>query len=111
MYLYCFAREVSIIADHKPLVAIFKKDVATLPQRIQGILPRIHQFRVKILYKPGPYLFITDWLSRHNHTENKDAEIPGMDVKVDAIQTMTNIPECMSKQQSQQATSHDNHIS
>ena len=32
---YCFAREVSIITDHKPLVAIFKKDVATLSQRLQ----------------------------------------------------------------------------
>ena len=29
---YCFAREVSIITDHKPLVPIFKKDVATLSQ-------------------------------------------------------------------------------
>ena len=29
---YCFAREVLIITDHKPLVAIFKKDVSTLLQ-------------------------------------------------------------------------------
>ena len=34
--------------------------------------------------------------SRHNHTENKDAEIHGMDIKVDAIQMMANIPEYMS---------------
>ena len=26
---YCFAREISTIIDHKPLVAIFKKDVVT----------------------------------------------------------------------------------
>ena len=32
---YCFAREVSIITDHKPLVAILKQDVATLSQRLQ----------------------------------------------------------------------------
>ena len=32
---HCFAREVSIIMDHKPLVTIFKKDVATLSQRLQ----------------------------------------------------------------------------
>ena len=32
---YCIAREVSIITDHKPLVTIFKKDVATLLQRLQ----------------------------------------------------------------------------
>ena len=29
---YCFARDVSIIMDHKPLVAIFKKDIVTLSQ-------------------------------------------------------------------------------
>ena len=27
---YCFGREVLIITDHKPLVSMFKKDVATL---------------------------------------------------------------------------------
>ena len=40
---YCFAMEVSVIMDHKSLVAIFKKDVANLSQGIQCILPRIHQ--------------------------------------------------------------------
>ena len=95
-HYYSFVRQVSIITDHKPLVAIFKKDVATLLEGIQHILLRIHKFQVRIFYKPGPDLFITDWLSRHNHTENKDSEIYGMDIKVDAIQTATNIPECMS---------------
>ena len=32
---YCFVREVSIITDHQPLVAIFRKDIAMLSQRIQ----------------------------------------------------------------------------
>ena len=35
---YCSGREVLIITDHKPLVAMFKKDVATLLQCIQHIL-------------------------------------------------------------------------
>ena len=48
-----------------------------------------------------------DWLSRHNYTESKDEEICGMAVKVDTIQTMTNIPECMSIPQFQQATTQD----
>ena len=30
---YCFTTEISIITDHKPLVATFKMDVATLLQR------------------------------------------------------------------------------
>ena len=35
---YSFVREVTIITDHKPLIAIFKKDVAILSQRLQQIL-------------------------------------------------------------------------
>ena len=54
---YCFAREVLIITDHKPLTAIFKKDVATLPQCTQCILLKIHQYRIQIMYKPGPEIF------------------------------------------------------
>ena len=66
--------------------------------------------RVKIIYKPGPDLFIADWLSREHHKENKDGEITGMQLNVDVIQTTTNIPDCMMIQQLQQATSQDNHL-
>ena len=46
---YCLRREVLIITDHKPLVAMFKKDVATLLQCIQCILLKIHKYRVQII--------------------------------------------------------------
>ena len=71
--------------DHKPLVAIFKKDMATLSQRMHCILLRIHQFHVRIVCKPEPEPFIADWLSRHNHKENKDAGIHSIDIKIDTI--------------------------
>ena len=74
-HYYCFGREILIITDHKPLVAMFKKDVAMLSQHIQHILLKIHQYRVQIIYKPGPDIFIADWLSRHNHVEGKDKPI------------------------------------
>ena len=57
---YCFGREVIVITDHKPLVAILKKDVATLSQCMQCILLKIHQYRVQIIYRPGPKIFIAD---------------------------------------------------
>ena len=93
---YCFAREVHIITNHKLLVAIFKKDVAVLSQCIQHILLKIHQYRVQILYKSGPEKFIADWLSQHNHQKGKDEPIWDMDVRVDTIQSPTDIPECIS---------------
>ena len=70
-HYYQIAREVSIITDDKPLVAVFKKDVATLSQKLQCILLRIDQYRVSILCKPEPDLFIADWLLRQNHDKIK----------------------------------------
>ena len=53
---------------------------------------------------------ITDWLSRHNQRWNKDIEIHDLDIKVNSIQTATNIPECMSIPQLQQAMAQDDHL-
>ena len=71
---------------------------------------KIHQYRVQILYKPGPKILIVDWLSHHNHRENKDEAIQGMDIRVDAIQVMTDVLECISISQIQQATMWDRHL-
>ena len=106
----CFGREMLINMDHKLLVFMFKKDVAMLLQCIQCILLKIHQYRVQIMYKPGPDIFIADWLSRHNHIEGKDKLIEDMDVQVDAIQSTTDMPECVSIVEIQQALAHDDHL-
>ena len=107
---YCFAREVCIITNHKPLVATFKKDVTTPLQCLQHILLNIHQYRVQIIYKSGPEIFIADWLSQHNHEEGKDKLIKDMDIRIDAIQSATDIPECISISQIQQASVQDDHL-
>ena len=90
------------MTHHKSLVAIFKKDMATLSQILQQILLRIHQYIVKIICKPCPDLFIVDWLSRQNHEEDKDEEIAGMQVNVNTVETAINIPECMMIHELQQ---------
>ena len=58
--------------------------------------------RVRIIYQPGPDLFITDLLSRQNHKENKDTEMPDTQLNIDAKQTFINIPECMTIHELQQ---------
>ena len=57
-YHYCFAMDIHVITDHKPLVAILKKDLATLSQKIQHILLRIHQYTIRIIYKPEPEIIL-----------------------------------------------------
>ena len=59
---------------------------------------------------PNPEIFIADWLSCHNHKENKDEPIQGMDIRVDTIQSMADIPECMSISQIQQTMMQDEHL-
>ena len=100
---YWFTRKMNIITDHKLLVTIFKKEVATLSQRLQWILLRIHQYRVRIIYKPVLDLFIAVLMSRNKHEKNKDAEIPGLQLNIDAIQSTTDFPNCMTMQKLQQS--------
>ena len=107
---YCFSREVLVITDHKPLISMFKKDVATLSQHTQCILLKIHQYRVQIIYKPSPEIFIADWLLRHNHAEGKDKVIKGMDIQMDTIQNATDMPDCLSMAEMQQVSSQDDHL-
>ena len=99
-----------VITDHKPLVSICKKDVATLSQRIQHILLKIHQYRVQVIYKAGPDIFIPDWLLRHSYAKGKDQPIKGMELWVDVIQTTTHMPKCLSMTDLQQALSQDSHF-
>ena len=68
---YFFTYEVHAITDHKQLVPIMGKDVAILSQCLQCIILCINQYRIHILHKPGPELFIVDWLSQHTHADNK----------------------------------------
>ena len=51
---YYFSHEVSVITEHKLLVAIFEKDTACLLHRLQRILLQIHQYNIRLLYKPVP---------------------------------------------------------
>ena len=47
---------------------------------------------------------------RHNHIEGKDKPIKGMDVWVVTIQSATDMLECISMAEIQQASSQDNHL-
>ena len=107
---YCFGWEMLIITDHKPLVEMFIKDVATLPHYIPCIMLKIHQYRVQILYKLGPEIFTADWLLRNNHVEGKGKPVKDMDVWVDAIQSSVDMLECISTEEIQQTSSQDVHL-
>ena len=59
---------------------------------------------VYIIHKPGPDLYTVDWLFQNNHRENRDHEIPGMDINKHAMSTSMNIPVCTSTEDIHAAT-------
>ena len=70
----------------------------------------IHQYRVHIIYKLGQELYITDWLSRNNHTEGRDQDTTGVHISVNAISTAVNMLVCISIGDIQVATCQDAHL-
>lgn len=64
-YTYIYGRnDVTIETDHKPLVSIICKPIATAPTRLQRMLLRLQPYCFKLVYKPGKYLYLADTLSR-----------------------------------------------
>ena len=50
---YCFAKEVIVRTDYKPLVAMVSKDTATPSHQRQHTMLCIHQYNVHILNVKG----------------------------------------------------------
>ena len=98
-----------MITDHKLLVAIFKKDIVRLSQRLQRILLHIHQYSIRILYKCRPQLFIADWLSRPSHKTNRDEGITEMHITINDIDS--DIPDYITAQEIRSATIDDEYLS
>lgn len=55
---------VRVLTDHKPLMAIFTKPILSSPKRLQRMRLRLQKFSLKVEYKPGPQMHISDTLSR-----------------------------------------------
>ena len=61
---FLYARPVTVVSDHKPLVAIQSKSLSDAPLRLQRMLMTLQRYDYKITYQPGSQLCIADTLSR-----------------------------------------------
>ena len=78
---------------------IFRKNFASLSHRLQRIPQQIHQNNIRMLYKPGPQLFITDWLSRHHNERNRGEKVLWMFITVNATVSCMDISDFMSAEE------------
>ena len=61
---YVYGRKVILYTDHKPLVSISSKPLASAPKRLQRLLLRLPQYDAEIRYRPGREMYLADTLSR-----------------------------------------------
>ena len=71
---YTFGRDVNVITDHKPLVAITKKPLNKAPRRLQNMLIRIQDYSFTLEYQKGCSIPVADTLSRAPVTAPKHDE-------------------------------------
>ncbi|KAL0878513.1 hypothetical protein ABMA27_003602 [Loxostege sticticalis] len=61
---YVYGQQFTVETDHKPLITLFKKALHDIPPRLQRIMLRLQPYDIKIVFKPGRYLYVADTLSR-----------------------------------------------
>lgn len=62
---YLYGRKFVVESDHKPLEALFLKDIDDNPMRLQRMMMLLLRYpRMKIVHKPGKEMYIADCLSR-----------------------------------------------
>ena len=63
-HTYVYGREITLWTDHKPLISIVSKPLASAAKRLKRLLLRLQSYDVKICYKPGKEIVLADTLSR-----------------------------------------------
>lgn len=67
---YIFGKsDIIVESDHKPLEALFKKTLDSVPARLQRMMLRVQRYDFTVVYKPGKYMYVADALSRAPLTE------------------------------------------
>lgn len=61
---YIYGRHITVITDHKPLVAIHKKSLNAAPKRLQRMLLRLQRYDYDLVWRPTTEMILSDTLSR-----------------------------------------------
>ena len=61
---YTFGRQVFVVTDHKPLLAISSKPHSKAPKRLQNLHLRAQKYTIDLSWRPGTELPVADVLSR-----------------------------------------------
>ena len=96
-HYFTFGRPVTVLTDHKPLIAIAKKALVNTLPRLQRLLLRLNNYNVKLEWIPGKDMIFADHLSRSVGQES--SEVPtctGLDLKINDVFLNASNDRCIS---------------
>ncbi|XP_053376863.1 uncharacterized protein K02A2.6-like [Mercenaria mercenaria] len=94
---YTYGRRITCQTDHKPLLAIWKKDLHSAPPRLQRMLLQLQQYDIDLVFVPGKNIPLADTLSR-KFLPDKYPEIAD-DLEYHVHTVMSTLPVSDSKMQ------------
>ena len=86
---HVYVRKVILWTDHKLLVTISSKPLASVFKRLQRLLLRLQKFDCEIRYQPGKELLLADTLSR---AYSEDYELSATESEVECIHATHFLP-------------------
>ena len=86
---HVYVQKVILWTDHKPLVSISQKPLASVFKRLQCLLLRLQQYDCEIYYKPGKEMLLADTLSR---AYSEDYERSATESEVECIHATHFLP-------------------
>ena len=96
---FVYARDVTIITDHKPLLAVFKKCIHNMAPRLARMMLHLSDYNINMLYKAGKEMFLSDALSRLRTLDvNKGTTLPNIDVTIHEIDTNVSLSQMQNLQ-------------
>ena len=96
-HFFTFGRPVTVLTDHKPLIAIAKKALVNAPPRLQRLLLRLNNYNATLEWIPGKEMIFADHLS-HN-VGHESSEVPtcqGLDLKINYVFLNASNDRCVS---------------
>ena len=81
-----------IHTDHKPLLALFQKNIINASPILARLLLRVSHYDLEMVYKKGKEMYISDSLScMPNHKVDNGKTIPGLNVSIHDIYNSVDI--------------------
>lgn len=87
--------------DHKPLIAIIKKNLCEMSPRIQRLMMKLQRYDFNLIYTPGKHLVLADVLSRattQNPSSKESSTETDVNLHVDLITETLPMSDMKSKQ-------------